>query len=142
MTILKYMLDEEGIPPKYAHMNDAGMDLCTPNAFCIKSGERVVIDTKIHFFIDPGFYLAIVPKSGLAAKFGITLVNTPGTIDADYTDTIKVILLNTGKEVKHFEKGNMICQAILKKKKEVELVQVYEKPVTERQDGGLGSTGN
>ena len=139
--ILQYMIDEGGYAPEYAHRDDAGMDLRTPESFTLYQNERKVIDLKVHFFVESGFYLAIVPKSGLAAKKGLSIVNTPGTVDAGYTDSVKVILINLGGKTIEFEAGNKVCQAILKKKEDVELMQVYEKPVTERGDGGLGSTG-
>lgn len=140
MLILKFMLDEGGYAPEYAHKDDAGMDLRTPESFILYQNERKIIDLKIYFFIEPGFYLAIVPKSGLAAK-GLSIVNTPGTIDAGYTGSVKVILINLGEKPIEFEAGDKVCQAILKKKEDVELIQVFEKPVTERGDKGFGSTG-
>ena len=141
MTVLNFMLDEGGYAPEYAHKDDAGMDLRTPESFILYQNERKVVDLKVHFFIEPGFYLAIVPKSGLAAKKGLSIVNTPGTVDAGYTDSVKVILINLGGKTIEFEKGDKVCQAILKKKEDVELMQVYEVPVTERGNGGFGSTG-
>ena len=140
MTILNFMLDEGGYAPKYAHKDDAGMDLRTPESFILYKNERKIIDLKIHFFIEPGFYLAIVPRSSLAAK-GLSIVNSPGTIDAGYTGSVKVILINLSDEILEFEAGDKVCQAILKKKEDVELIQVFEKPVTERGDKGFGSTG-
>jgi dUTP pyrophosphatase len=141
VSILNFMLDEGGYAPEYAHKDDAGMDLRTPESFILYQNERKIIDLKIHFFIEPGFYLAIVPKSGLAAKKGLSIVNTPGTIDAGYTDSVKVILINLGEKTIEFEAGDKVCQAILKKKEDVELIQVFEKPVTERGDNGFGSSG-
>lgn len=141
MTVLKYMLDAGAFAPEYAHEEDAGMDLRTPTNVAIMPGLWITLDLKIHFFVDPGFYLAIVPKSGLASRKGLSIVNTPATIDAGYTGNVQVILINNSKQVIEFVKGDKVCQAILKKKESVELVQVFEKPVTERQDGGFGSTG-
>lgn len=135
------MLDEGGIAPSYAHPNDAGMDFYTPEKITIYPGQRIILDSRVHLFIEPGFYLAAVPKSGLAAKFGLTIINSPGTIDADYTDSLKFILLNTGWKRIEFGVGDKIAQGILKEKIPVELIQVFEKPITLRGDGGLGSTG-
>jgi dUTP pyrophosphatase len=116
MTILNYMLEAGAFAPEYAHEDDAGMDLRTPYNALIMPGIWITLDLKVHFFVDPGFYLALVPKSGLAARKGLSIVNTPGTVDAGYTDTVKVILINNGKQPIEFTVGDKVCQAILKKK--------------------------
>lgn len=141
MSTLQYMLEAGAFAPEYAHEEDAGMDLKTPVNIAIMPEEWVTLDLKIRFFVECGFYLAIVPKSGLASRKGLSIVNSPGIVDAGYTGTTHVILINHSAKVIEFSRGDKVCQAILKKKEPVELVQVFEKPVTARQDGGLGSTG-
>lgn len=142
MVLLEYMLEAGGFAPEYAHDDDACFDLRSPVEFILFPGQRKTIPLNIRFFVERGFYLAIFPRSGLARDAGISIVNTPGTIDAGYTGITGVTFINTDQSVpKIFRRGDKVCQGMIKKKEDVELVQVYEKPVTVRGDGGFGSTG-
>lgn len=141
IPVLRYMLDDGGFRPDYAHEDDAGMDLRLPDDLIIGAGERITVDLKIHFYVDPSYYIAIVPKSGLASKYGLTITNSPGTVDSGYTGNVMVILQNTGSDALEFKRGDKICQAIFKKRENVFLVRVFEKPDTERGEGGFGSSG-
>jgi dUTP pyrophosphatase len=139
--IVDYLLETGAFAPVYAYPNDAGCDIFTPEAFSIYPNKQYVLDTKLRIFVPNGYYISVVPKSGLAAFDGIMITNSPGTIDAGYTDTIKVILYNSGKYTKDFDIGDKVAQLIFKKKEKVEFKQVYDIPETERGSGGLGHTG-
>lgn len=134
--------------PNYATVSSAGIDLCAvveKNAkYIVYPGIRVMIKTGLHVAIPEGYELQIRPRSGLAAKHGITVVNTPGTIDADYRGEIGVILINHGEEAVSFANGDRICQAVLNKVEQLEwdiVDKLEDLPSTERGQGGFGSTG-
>jgi dUTP pyrophosphatase len=130
--------------PKYETLGAAGMDLCTVERFVIKPGERKVIDTGLRIKIPEGFEGQVRPRSGLAATWGITVVNSPGTIDSDYTGPLKVILLNTGDTEVLFACPDRIAQLVIAPvlQADVKLVDSAEElGNTKRGQGGLGSTG-
>jgi len=137
----EYFLNIGAFAPQFAHSSDVGADLFTPRSFSLYPNKRETIDTGVHVFCPAGFYAEIVPKSGLSDKYGISIVNSPGIIDSEYTGSLMVILINLGGFTHEFEVGDKIAQIIFKKKEKVELKQVYEIPITERGEGGLGSTG-
>lgn len=130
--------------PNYATSQSAGMDLraAVPSVQVLKAGEFAIIPTGISIALSEGFEAQIRPRSGLAAKNGVTVLNTPGTIDADYRGEIKVILINHSKEDFVIERGMRIAQMVIAKYEKVELKQVQSfELVTERGEGGFGSTG-
>ena len=127
--------------PKIEHEGDAGFDLYSNEETTLLPMERKLVGTGISIAFPKGFEAQVRPKSGLAIKHGLTLVNTPGTIDASYRGEVKVILINLGKEEYQVEKGKKIAQVVFNKIEEPELIEVNELGETKRGDGGFGSTG-
>lgn len=128
--------------PSYAHPGDAGADLTTRVALRLEPGQRATVPTGVKIAL-PGGYVALVhPRSGLAAKRGITIVNAPGTVDAGYRGEISVTLLNTdANEAVSFEVGDRIAQLVIQKVEHATFVAVDALPGSHRGDGGFGSTG-
>jgi dUTP pyrophosphatase len=134
----------EGLPlPAYATPGAAGMDLlaAVEAAMVIAPGARALIPTGLVMALPPGHELQIRPRSGLALRHGITLPNTPGTIDEDYRGEVQVILLNTGTEAFTVERGARIAQAVLAPVVRASWEEVETLDSTTRHDGGFGSTG-
>ncbi len=129
--------------PFYATEHSSGMDLlaAVEKPLVIKPMERVLVPTGIALEIPPGFEAQIRPRSGLAIRHGITLLNTPGTIDADYRGEIKVILINLGSENFVINRADRIAQMVIVPVIKVQLEEVEELSSTERSEGGFGSTG-
>jgi|TARA_B100000780_G_scaffold219068_1_gene158177 dUTP pyrophosphatase len=129
--------------PKYETPGSSGMDIaaCTENNIIINPGEKAIVPTGFSIAIPRGYEVQIRPRSGLAAKKNITVLNTPGTIDADYRGEIKVILINLGKEIFVIENGERIAQMVVCPIVQANLEEVKELSDTERGSGGFGSTG-
>ena len=127
--------------PGYATEHAAGMDLRINKDIEIAPGEILMAPTGIAMEIPEGFEGQVRPRSGLAAKHGITCLNTPGTIDADYRGELKVILINHGKESVRFERGTRIAQLIISKYEKVNVREVAELGDSARAAGGFGHTG-
>lgn len=145
--------------PKYAHKGDAGFDLranveeikndnylfnairFNTTTIILNPGGRVLIPTGLYMAIPEGYELQIRPRSGLALKHGITVVNTPGTIDAVYRGNIGVILKNDGTEPFIIEQGDRIAQGVLNKVEEANLIEVDSLDETDRSDSGYGKSG-
>ena len=130
--------------PNYSSENCSGLDLyaAIKNKIKIKNGEIVIIPTGIKIGLKKNLEAQVRPRSGLAANFGITVLNTPGTIDADYRGEIKIILINHGKKVFQIERGMRIAQLIITKIKKIkwsEKKKINEQ--TKRKSSGFGSTG-
>ena len=136
-------LSKEVSLPKYETNGSSGMDLAAHinNKINLKPGKSEIIPTGISVAIPKGFEIQIRPRSGLAAKNKISVLNTPGTIDADYRGEIKVILINLGKKEFIVKDGMRIAQMILCPAMQGELVEVSELSSTTRGAGGFGSTG-
>jgi dUTP pyrophosphatase len=133
--------------PEYATINSAGMDLRADidSNVILKSLERAIIPTGIYVELPEGHELQIRPRSGLAAKQGVTVLNTPGTIDSDYRGEIKVILINLSTENQTISNGDRIAQAVLATHEQIEWSNVTtaeQLSETKRGDGGFGHTGN
>lgn len=130
--------------PEYATIHSAGIDLKADlnEEIIIKSLERILIPTGIFIEVPEGYEAQIRPRSGLAIKSGISVLNTPGTIDADYRGEIKVILINLSKEDFVVKNGDRICQMIISKYERVQLEEVKELSETTRGKGGFGHTGS
>lgn len=144
MTKVKIVY-QEGVKqlPAYQTEQSAGMDLCAflEEPIVLKAGEYQLVKTGIYMELPSGFEAQIRPRSGLALKFGISVLNSPGTIDADYRGEIGVILINHSKndfEIKH---GDRIAQMVISKFEKVELEVSSELSSTERGSGGFGHTG-
>jgi len=129
--------------PKYETPGSSGMDIAAhiENNIKIHPGDKALISTGFSLSIPIGYEVQIRPRSGLAAKKNITVLNTPGTIDADYRGEIKVILINLGKEQFVIENGDRIAQMVVCPVVQGNLKEVKELPDTERGLGGFGSTG-
>jgi dUTP pyrophosphatase len=141
--------------PSYATVGSAGLDLRaslivqsdTPHHFdtydsILKPKETLLIRTGISFEIPDGYEAQIRPRSGLALKYGVTVLNSPGTIDSDYRGEIRVILINHGSEAFRIKHGDRIAQIVFAKFEQAELTLVEEISQTQRNKGGFGSTGN
>jgi len=129
--------------PRYMTDGAAGMDLraAVAEPVLIKPGSIEIIPTGLHVAVPPGYELQIRPRSGLAGQHGIGLLNSPGTVDADYRGEIKVILINLGRDPFTVERGDRIAQMVLCPVPRVKLWPVAELPPTERGKGGFGHTG-
>lgn len=143
---LQWLAHGEGLPlPRYETDLSAGMDLAAALAdgdtLTLAPGERALIPTGLAIALPAGFEAQIRPRSGLAAKHGITVLNSPGTIDADYRGEIKVILINLGAEAFAVTRGLRIAQMIVAPVSRVAWHEVHSLAATERGSGGFGSTG-
>ncbi|MTJ48775.1 dUTP diphosphatase [Dolichospermum sp. UHCC 0259] len=139
LKILK--LHESATIPKYEHPNDAGLDLISIDELELPAGESKLIHTGISIQLPPGTEAQIRPRSGLALKHQITVLNTPGTIDEGYRGEIGVILINHGKEPFKISKGMKIAQMVIAPVIRVEIEEVDSLSDTSRGTGGFGSTG-
>jgi dUTP pyrophosphatase len=141
--ILIKRLSKEVPLPKYETNGSSGMDLAANinDSVDIKPGKTAIIPTGLALSIPKGFEVQIRPRSGLAAKKKISVLNTPGTIDADYRGEIKVILINLGQETFKIEKGFRIAQMVVCPIVQAQLKEVDDLNQTERGKGGFGSTG-
>ena len=140
--MLLHRLDPELDPPTYAQPGDAGADLRSAEEFVLAPGERRVVGTGLAIALPEGFAAFVHPRSGLAARFGIGIVNAPGTIDAGYRGEIKVCLINhdTSRPVRFF-RGDRIAQLVIQQVSRAAFVPVTELPTSTRGSGGYGSTG-
>lgn len=129
--------------PAYETSSSAGLDLRAfiDSDIVLKPFERKLIPTGLYIELPDGFEAQIRPRSGLAIKNGITVLNSPGTIDADYRGEIKVILVNLGSDDFVVKSGERICQMVIAKHEKAEFVEVSEISETERGAGGFGHTG-
>ncbi|MGV0432587.1 dUTP diphosphatase [Corynebacterium sp. 20_84] len=135
-------LDPELPVPKRAHRGDAGVDLHSAEDLTIAPGERALVKTGIALALPLGTVGLIHPRSGLAAKHGITIVNAPGTVDADYRGELMVCLLNTDKDTPfEITRGMRIAQLVVQRVELPDFVEVDELDETVRGAGGYGSTG-
>lgn len=128
--------------PAYAHPGDAGADLVAAEAVRLEPGQRALVGTGVRLALPDGYVAFVVPRSGLAAKHGITIVNAPGTVDSGYRGEIKVSLLNTdSSEAYDVAVGDRIAQVIIMPVPRTRFVPVDELPDSTRGDAGFGSTG-
>ncbi|MCM3696634.1 dUTP diphosphatase [Microbacterium oleivorans] len=142
------MMDTVDVPiisaqvPVYAHPGDAGADLVATEQVRLAPGQRALIGTGVRIALPDGYVAFVVPRSGLAAKHGITVVNSPGTVDAGYRGEIKVTLLNTdAAEAFDVAPGDRIAQLIVMPVSRATFLPVDTLPDSVRGDGGFGSTG-
>ena len=129
--------------PAYMSDGASGLDLCADVAqdVLLEPGEIKLISTGISISIPLGFEMQVRPRSGLALKHGVTLVNTPGTIDSDYRGVIKLIMTNLGREPYVIKRGARLAQMVLQEVIKADIVEVEELPETLRAHGGFGHTG-
>lgn len=141
MKIPVLRLDPELTTPVAAHEHDAGIDLYARADTRLASGEWAMIPTGIAVAIPPGHAGLVAPRSGLAAKYGISVVNGPGVVDAGFRGEINVILINHGDASVTLRRGDRVAQLVVVPVAAVELLEVEELPASERGTGGFGSTG-
>lgn len=140
--LLVQRLDADLPVPRYAHPGDAGLDLHAREGLTLKPGQRALVPTGVAVAVPAGCVGLVHPRSGLAARHGVTLVNAPGTIDAGYRGEIKVVLANTDPESPVvLERGARIAQLVIQRVETVEVVAVEHLPDTARGVAGFGSTG-
>jgi len=135
-------LNKNAIEPTYAKYGDCACDLYSVEDIIINPMERKLIDTGIAIELPDGFEAQIRPRSGNAWKKGLTVLNTPGTIDFGWRDSLKVILINLGKEKVHIKTGDRIAQMKFSPVYKGNFIEVLELSDTERGTNGIGSTGN
>jgi dUTP pyrophosphatase len=132
----------EAVAPARSHDDDAGFDLCAAEAATLEPGGRTDVGTGLALAIPPGHAGLVLPRSGLARRHGITLVNTPGLIDAGYRGEVRVLLLNTDREQAFsVQPGDRIAQLVIVRHEAPELVEAGDLGETVRGEGGFGSTG-
>ena len=143
IKVLITRLDSTLPLPRYAKVGDAGADLTSAIDFTLAPGQRQLIPTGIAIALPHGFVAMVHPRSGLAIKNGVTLVNAPGTIDAGYRGEISCIVINLDpKDEVSFKKGDRIAQLVIQKVEWAEFIEVTELPESERGSAGFGSTGS
>ena len=140
---IKIINTSDHVLPHYETLASAGMDLRAnlENPITLKSLERTIVPTGIFIELPVGYEAQVRPRSGLAAKKGITVLNAPGTVDADYRGEVGVILVNLSSEDFVVENGERIAQMVIAKHERAEWVEVEELSETDRGAGGFGSTG-
>ena len=141
MKIAIKKLDPNALIPAYQTEEAAGFDLHAVEDHEISPGQRTLVKTGLAMALEPGYELQIRPRSGLAFKHGITVLNAPGTVDSDYRGEIMVLLINHGEESFMIKKGERIAQGVVQAVIQASFETVEELPDTERGAGGFGSTG-
>lgn len=141
MTVKFLKLHEDAVIPTRGTALAAGLDLCCVEEFLLNPGDIKIVPTGLSMELPPSHEGQVRPRSGLAAKFGVTVLNSPGTIDEDYRGEIKVILINHGLRTFIGHKGDRIAQLVVAKVVIPEVVETTELNTTQRGEGGFGSTG-
>jgi dUTP pyrophosphatase len=142
VQVLITRLDPELPLPRYAKGGDAGADIVSRIDITLAPGERALVPTGIAIALPDGYVALVHPRSGLAIKHGVTMVNAPGTVDAGYRGELQIILINHDKsEPVSFKRGDRIAQLVIQKVERAEFVEVQELPGSGRGTGGFGSTG-
>lgn len=129
--------------PEYQTKQSAGVDLCafTSTDVILSPGDRVLIGTGLYIALPEGYEAQIRPRSGLALKYGITIINSPGTIDSDYRGELKIALINHSKEDYIVKNGDRIAQMVISKYEQISFTLTENLDHTERGEGGYGHTG-
>ncbi|KRE96390.1 deoxyuridine 5'-triphosphate nucleotidohydrolase [Nocardioides sp. Soil774] len=142
MDVAVVRLDPDLPLPAYAHPGDAGADLHTTIDVTLAPGERVLVPTGLALALPDGYVGLVHPRSGLAARHGLSIVNAPGTVDAGYRGEIKVLLVNLDPtEAVTLQRGDRIAQLVVQRFERARFVEVGVLPESVRGDGGYGSTG-
>lgn len=142
VTVQVRRLDPDLPLPRYAQPHDAGADLVTTIDVTVAPGERVLVPTGVAIALPPGHVGLVHPRSGLAAKHGLTVLNTPGTIDAGYRGEVKVLLVNLDpRDPVVLRRGDRIAQLVVQRYEHARFAEVDELPASIRGEGGYGSTG-
>lgn len=141
MKVLFKRINPDATLPSYAHEGDAGMDVRSAVDLTIQPGARALVKTGLVMELESDAEAQVRPRSGLALKYGITVLNTPGTIDAGYRGEVGVILANFGDAPFDVHKGDKIAQIVVAKVSRAQIVEVDTTSESERGEGGFGSTG-
>ncbi|WP_026257191.1 dUTP diphosphatase [Actinopolymorpha alba] len=142
VPVLIRRLDPDVMIPAYAHPGDAGADLVTTVDVTVQPGERAVVPTGVALALPDGYAAFVHPRSGLAARLGVSIVNAPGTVDAGFRGEILVVLVNLDpRNAVEFRRGDRIAQLIIQKVERARFIEVESLPGSMRGDGGHGSTG-
>ncbi len=141
--VVKTIVEEGATLPKQTTALSAGSDISAKlsKPFVLRPGDYALIPTGLKIALPPGYEAQVRPRSGLAAKYGVTVLNSPGTIDADYRGEVKVILINHGKEDFIINDGDRIAQFVIAPIVNTTFIEVDELDDTDRGEGGFGSTG-
>lgn len=142
VKILIKRLDPDVPLPRYAKGGDAGADIVSAVDITLAPGERALVPTGISIALPDGYVALVHPRSGLAIKHGVTMVNAPGTVDAGYRGELKLILINHDqKESVSFKRGDRVAQLVIQQVERAEFIEVQELPGSGRGTDGFGSTG-
>ena len=142
LQVLITRLDAELPLPQYAKGGDAGADIYSRIDFTLAPGERILVPTGIAIALPDGYVALVHPRSGLAIKHGVTMVNAPGTVDAAYRGELQCILINHDpKESISFKRGDRIAQLVFQRVERAQFIEVEHLPGSGRGEGGFGSTG-
>lgn len=139
--LFRRLSDHELPLPEYATAGAAGLDLRAARAHVLEPGRRTLVGTGFAIALPPSCEGQIRPRSGLAARHGVTVLNAPGTVDPDYRGEVKVLLINLGEDPVEIAAGDRIAQLVVAPISRLELIEVEELPETTRGAGGFGSTG-
>lgn len=142
IDVLLTRLDPDVPLPAYAHPGDAGADLVTTVDVRLEPGERAMVPTGVAIALPEGYVALVHPRSGLAARFGVSIVNAPGTVDAGYRGEVKVVLVNLDpRDAVELRRGDRVAQLVIQRVEHARFVEVDALPGSARGDGGYGSTG-
>jgi dUTP pyrophosphatase len=141
MTLAFKRIHPDAVLPSYAHESDAGMDVRSVEDIEIPAGGRALVHTGLIMILPPNYEAQVRPRSGLALKNGVTVLNTPGTIDAGYRGEVGVILANFGMETFKISKGDKVAQIVIAPVTRADIVETDIVDATDRGEGGFGSTG-
>jgi dUTP pyrophosphatase len=142
IEVLVRRIDPDVGLPSYAHPGDAGADVTTTVDVTLEPGERALVPTGLSIALPDGYVALVHPRSGLAARFGVSIVNAPGTVDAGYRGEVKVLLINLDPtEPVRLERGDRIAQLVFQQVERARFVDVAVLPGSDRGEGGYGSTG-
>lgn len=142
VDVLLRRIDPDVALPAYAHPGDAGADLVSTVDVSLAPGERALVPTGISIALPAGYVALVHPRSGLAARFGVSIVNAPGTVDAGYRGEVKVLLVNLDPtDSVQIRRGDRIAQLVLQRFETARFVEVERLPGSQRASGGYGSTG-
>ena len=141
MTLRFRKVHPDAVLPSYAHPSDAGMDVRSVEELTIAPGKRALVHTGLVMLLPPMYEAQVRPRSGLALKSGVTVLNTPGTIDSGYRGEVGVILANFGEADFSVRPGDKIAQIVIAPVTQPEIVETSEVDETDRGAGGFGSTG-
>ena len=141
MTLRFKKVHPDAVLPSYAHPSDAGMDVRSVEDATLAPGKRALVHTGLVMLLPPMYEAQVRPRSGLALKSGVTVLNTPGTIDSGYRGEVGVILINLGETEFQVRKGDKIAQLVIAPVTQPDVAEVFEIDETDRGSSGFGSTG-